>query len=486
LDERGTIPWDVVFDMTPASPEYNEANRQGAFYAQSWLLVHYLGASDERTRQLGRYLTLLRSGGRPDESFAGAFDVTRAEMGKRAEDYLGELLRTGRGYYYRMDLGEQLANVETATRELEPAEVLFRLGDLLARTEQRESAKRHLEAALEAGWSEAPVHSALGFAAWGADDLAQAESQFRQAIAAGSAEVEPHVLLAQIELDQWSEGDGARRFFDRTPDELLHVRSLLEPFAEDFEALTTLGRTYLFGNDDVAPGVEAVARASTIRPLAPDTILLQACLLARQGRPVEAWSLIDRGLRPRHPAVAEQASGCASEATIFAVWQRLEARDLPAARQVLADALRSASDAEVVRQLESFQEVVDSGGRIVFVDDSPDEDDRVSRLNAAIDRANAGDHRGAVAGLEELVAQCAGETEHICKTATEQLQQLRETVEYNQAIAAYNEAIALANTGDRKRAIEVLRRLESEVEQPELLAAVQDLLRALGARVKKR
>ena len=36
------MPLHELFSVDVDSPQYNEANRQGVFYAESWLLTHYL------------------------------------------------------------------------------------------------------------------------------------------------------------------------------------------------------------------------------------------------------------------------------------------------------------------------------------------------------------------------------------------------------------------------------------------------------------
>jgi tetratricopeptide (TPR) repeat protein len=57
------------------SPEYNESSKAGAFYAESWALVHYLmnGNQQKRQAQLIKFIDLLNSGVSPEDSFQKAF-----------------------------------------------------------------------------------------------------------------------------------------------------------------------------------------------------------------------------------------------------------------------------------------------------------------------------------------------------------------------------------------------------------------------------
>ncbi|HKQ63313.1 MAG TPA: DUF1570 domain-containing protein, partial [Candidatus Polarisedimenticolaceae bacterium] len=136
LQQSGMIDWSEVFSTTTRSRTYNERSRQGPFYAQSWLAVHYLNASDERTKALGRYLTLLRSGSDPDQAFETALGTTRAAFATAVTAYG----KQGGSNYVWWDLGEDAAKADVAVRELPPGEVLLRLGELQAHRGRREDA----------------------------------------------------------------------------------------------------------------------------------------------------------------------------------------------------------------------------------------------------------------------------------------------------------------------------------------------------------
>src|ERR1035438_33928 len=42
LQQTPLLPLKELFAVTPESPEYNQRERQGIFYSESWLLTHYL------------------------------------------------------------------------------------------------------------------------------------------------------------------------------------------------------------------------------------------------------------------------------------------------------------------------------------------------------------------------------------------------------------------------------------------------------------
>src|SRR5687768_4903202 len=74
LRSRQLIPLSQLMAVDRSSPMYNEGNRRGLLYAQSWALMHYLTfGSESRRAQLLRYLTQLRSGALPEEALSKEF-----------------------------------------------------------------------------------------------------------------------------------------------------------------------------------------------------------------------------------------------------------------------------------------------------------------------------------------------------------------------------------------------------------------------------
>ena len=79
----------VLFSVKRDSPEYNERERQGIFYAESWLLTHYLmvGSPVHRSH-FGELTTLLRQGQSPEQAFTNAFKTSLPRMEQELAPYL--------------------------------------------------------------------------------------------------------------------------------------------------------------------------------------------------------------------------------------------------------------------------------------------------------------------------------------------------------------------------------------------------------------
>src|SRR4030095_4613209 len=73
LNERVFMPLEQLFAVQHGSPEYNEDEKQGLFYAESWAFVHYMMFdSEQRRAQFNNFLTAIGSGTPAAEGFKNA------------------------------------------------------------------------------------------------------------------------------------------------------------------------------------------------------------------------------------------------------------------------------------------------------------------------------------------------------------------------------------------------------------------------------
>src|SRR5262245_45711711 len=92
LKKNPFIPLDELFAMDRSSPQYNEAQRTSAFYAQSWALVNYLlvGLNSTRQAELGEFLRLMTEGKRAPDAFQTAFKTDYKSMLAELDYYVRE------------------------------------------------------------------------------------------------------------------------------------------------------------------------------------------------------------------------------------------------------------------------------------------------------------------------------------------------------------------------------------------------------------
>jgi tetratricopeptide (TPR) repeat protein len=196
LAQRPLLPLRQLFGVARDSPEYNERERQGIFYAESWLLTHYLMAGDNPRHRVrfGDLTRLLQQGQPAEQAFTNAFQTTLLAMEQELRGYLS------RGKFGGLTLAVQ-ANLRApqplATRGLTPVERCCRLGDALFRVGRLEEAEAYfLEGQRLAPRSPLPLEG-LGLLAAQRHDHALAASYLQQALQFGSTSFLTHYGYAR-------------------------------------------------------------------------------------------------------------------------------------------------------------------------------------------------------------------------------------------------------------------------------------------------
>ena len=86
-DRSGWLPLDRLLFSDPGELRGREVSK---FYAQSWLLVHYLLRDAERRRQLSRYLVAVGQGQDSRRAFTTAFGTSSSDLQRAISRYAGE------------------------------------------------------------------------------------------------------------------------------------------------------------------------------------------------------------------------------------------------------------------------------------------------------------------------------------------------------------------------------------------------------------
>ena len=159
LQQNDMLPLTEVFAVNHNSPAYNETDRRGVFYAQSWLLVHYLLlGTDDGLSQVLHFLELQRH--LPtEEAFVRAFKTTPEKLQKKLRRYQ----KSSRFTFRRAKVDVDDLKSSFRTRTLSRAETLARLGELRAGLRNRTPlVEEHLQASLELDPSQVRAYIGLG------------------------------------------------------------------------------------------------------------------------------------------------------------------------------------------------------------------------------------------------------------------------------------------------------------------------------------
>ena len=186
-----------MFAVDHESPDYNERDKKGVFYAQSWALVHYLllGNNGQRKPQFIKYLDLLLDKDKSvDESFREAFQTDYATIEKELKNYIGRSTYPTQIFTYNQKL-EFDASMQSA--QISEAEWNYYLGDLVLHLNRTDS-EQYLQKAIKLDPNLAVAHASLGMVQMRAQRFAEAKQSLQHALSNGSQNHIVHYYYAFI------------------------------------------------------------------------------------------------------------------------------------------------------------------------------------------------------------------------------------------------------------------------------------------------
>lgn len=186
LAEQPMMPLANLFAVNQDSPDYNEHDHQGLFYAESWLLTHYLMAGDNPVikARFRQFTPLLRAGQTPLQAFTNALQVPLPVLEKELRRYLENNSFTGISFSLPGNVGSP---VGYTTRWLTPVETYFRLGDELLRIGRLDEAEKLFLAARQFAPASPLPYEGLGLLAIRREQSDESVRQFHEAIQRHSA-----------------------------------------------------------------------------------------------------------------------------------------------------------------------------------------------------------------------------------------------------------------------------------------------------------
>jgi len=516
------IPLDQLFAVDRSSELYNESDRKGIFYSQSWALVHYLLLGDEeRRRQLGDYLELVRNGVPGSEAFATAFSGSYESLARELRGYLRTLRFPSIETKADFDLDE-----EFEIRKMPYAEVLYRLGDLLGNHQpERPERRAYFETAIGvdpeygapisamaveteeyANWEAArtlheraakssPGDSMVLFR-WG-EFLSRRGGQLRTAVAAltRSTELDPSfapawATLAKVYADAGETSEvaveAARKAHSMRPSDTMATRDLVRLYLR------------LDRREEAVSLIEHALRSDRRAQAEAWTLVIHRDLerahdLLRNDRPLEATerlnladTLVDRSLYP--PVVRQNIDWprrSINEQRALAHFNRAQELfsqdDRDSAREALEQALEIINDGPVAFSSRQLLDLIDHPDKlpaagIMTFNPSPtkSEIDQLNKLIATKDFETAIDF------LEAMRDRVGTDQQ---EWLNDRIREIRRTLDYNLFLDQYNRAVDFYNKRQYEDAVQVLEVLISTLpkgrESESVKALLDDALEAL-------
>jgi tetratricopeptide (TPR) repeat protein len=394
LRKQGLLPLATVLGVTYESPEYNVPARRPAFYAQAWLLTHYLllGKPDGRA-MLGHYLARLQTGVGQEEAFRAAFGESSEQLNK---DLYGYTQRS------RMSaMGLPIANLAVAepekARPLPRDEALVRLAQPIFDCPKcdPQACRPLLDEARRLNPKSQLGNALLAALLARGGDNPESATLFQGAADGRPAQPLPLVLEQDVLLRQaealTAGGVGATLPQVVRARELAQAALALDP--DCVPALIGLGTTYLLASgEDTAPGIRALERALDLAPSRADAAATLAQLLARGGQRARADEVVqhfvanspDPRVRARLPELRASVE--------------LASAGLAASQERYADAIKG---------LEVALATTNDPARQSWIHDSLKRLRDTSDFKAAVDLYNGGDFPAALAAIEKLIPAVA-------------------------------------------------------------------------------
>ena len=163
LRDHELLPLETLFSIGTNSPHYNEQDKSGIFYGQSWALVHYLMLGDRgRQEQFKRFLQQVSRGEDAAKAIEDSFGLTLAKL----DDDLRTYVRRGDFTAQRIasvdDPQAYAAYTAMQRTSLTEGEANYYLGDLLLHIGRDNDAERYFKQAIALDPGFLPANAALG------------------------------------------------------------------------------------------------------------------------------------------------------------------------------------------------------------------------------------------------------------------------------------------------------------------------------------
>lgn len=412
LGAHDLMPLARLFAITHGSPEYHEGDRRGTFYAQSWLLVHFMLSGSERDlARLEEALAEVRSGTPFAEAFARHYGDAAA-LQRQLIDHLDR----SRFAMREWTLAERSATRAARVRErINAAEPLGSIGcALLGRDPpQREDAESYLREALAADPGDPAACAGM---AW----LMLQRGRFEDARPWASRALERDPVSAPVVrafanpmlLAAQERGVAGSR---RSAAALVRpaIARALRSTPGDPELDALFARSYVIDpGDDAEPAWPHAVRAAEALPGRPDVRLDLLSIAAITGREEEAarlYSTYFRDARDEHHALALRGLLAGD---VRATNAMLAQGDLEAAEARMAAAReRVAGVPELVADADSFLTQIRRGRATQQRERATvkRENEAIADYNAAATALNAGRYREAAEGFRRAAAKSGRE-----------------------------------------------------------------------------
>ncbi len=302
-DEDKRLSFEGLAAVDRNSPEYDEADRNRMFYAQSWAFVHFLMTRNggEGERDTGRFVQSMASGNSFEEAIQDAFRIGFRTIEAEFETHLEQ---RGTYPYLSMPLAGGSGSEASVERPRIPrAEAETYLGDLLVHEGRTDEAEAYFLRAIGIDPDLAAPHTSLGALQIRQGKFVEARESLGKAIGGDGAGHLSHYYYALGFIRE--NATLTDEIKTRVRDELRESIRLTPSFPAAYHELAL---TYLGTDEELGEAVQLLDSALDLRPGNQDYLITLSRVLIEQGTYESARTvllpLLDEG---RNPAARRQA-----------------------------------------------------------------------------------------------------------------------------------------------------------------------------------
>jgi tetratricopeptide (TPR) repeat protein len=294
LDQGELIHLSDLFSINSDSPHYNERDKSGIFYAESWALVHYLMLGDGGRRQLQfkTFLDRVSSGDETAKVIESVFGLTLEALEKEFLAYLTK----GEFPTQRVNVGiSPQAYMAMQRSALSDGEANFYLGDLLMHIHREAEAETYFKRAISEDPGFTPTYASLGLLSVRQNRYAEARKYLERATGSSQSHL-IHYLYAFVLSREGMTPDGNVKGY--SPENARIMREELRKaikLAPDFaDAYYLLAFVNLVTNEQLDEAVSLVRQAQKLDPSKPAYPFLLAQIHLRRKETEAARDLLER------------------------------------------------------------------------------------------------------------------------------------------------------------------------------------------------
>jgi tetratricopeptide (TPR) repeat protein len=285
LGQQELIPLTTLFSISTDSPHYNEQDKAGIFYAQSWALMHYLMLSEGgRQSEFKSFLNRISSGDESARALESAFGMSLDVLEKKFREYV----RRGEFPPQRVSVGSGPQPYAAMQRtSLSEGEADFYLGDLLLHINREADAEAYFKHAISSDPGFTSTYASLGLLCVHQRRYAEARKYLQRAVVSPQSYLIHYLYAYVLSREGLTPGGSIQRFSPENArvmrGELSKAIKLAPEFADAYYllALVNLVAAEQSG-EQLDEAVSLVKRAQKLAPSKRAYALLLAQIYLRR------------------------------------------------------------------------------------------------------------------------------------------------------------------------------------------------------------